>query len=109
MILLFIAGHETTMNLIGNGTNALLGQRDQLGALARRPVARRARGRGAAALRRARCTSPAASRSRTSRSTATSSPAASSAVTLLAAANRDPARFDHPDRLDLAARRTTTS
>ena len=30
VILLFIAGHETTMNLIGNGTFALLGQADQL-------------------------------------------------------------------------------
>ncbi|MBK6857664.1 MAG: cytochrome P450 [Microthrixaceae bacterium] len=28
--LLFLAGHETTVNLIGNGTNALLDNRDQL-------------------------------------------------------------------------------
>ena len=29
VMLLFMAGHETTVNLIGNGTNALLRNRDQ--------------------------------------------------------------------------------
>ena len=36
-ILLLIAGHETTVNLIGNGTLALLRQRDQLQRLQREP------------------------------------------------------------------------
>lgn len=37
IILLFIAGHETTTNLIGNGTLALLRNRDQLAALTADP------------------------------------------------------------------------
>lgn len=34
VVLLYLAGHETTVNLIGNGVNALLGHRDQLDRLA---------------------------------------------------------------------------
>ena len=37
-MLLFLAGHETTVNLIGNGTNALLDHRDQLDALVADPT-----------------------------------------------------------------------
>ena len=36
-MLLFMAGHETTVNLIGNGTNALLRNRDQLDRLVAEP------------------------------------------------------------------------
>ena len=37
VMLLFLAGHETTVNLIGNGTNALLDHPDQLALLAAEP------------------------------------------------------------------------
>ena len=38
MLLLFIAGHETTVNLIGNGTLALLRNPDELAQLATTPT-----------------------------------------------------------------------
>jgi cytochrome P450 len=37
VVLLFLAGHETTVNLIGNGTNALLDHPDQLAGLVADP------------------------------------------------------------------------
>ena len=60
VVLLFVAGHETTTNLIGNGTVALLRQRDAVGP-ARAPTRRwrRARWRRCCATT-ARSTSPAA-------------------------------------------------
>ena len=54
VVLLFVAGHETTTNLIGNGTVAMLRQRDAVGPALRRPVAGARRGGGVPPLRRAR-------------------------------------------------------
>ena len=101
LILLLVAGHETTVNLIGNGVLALLRHPDQLALLRCRPellesaveellrwdspvqLTARVVGEdcelGGRALRRGELV-----------------------MTLLGAANRDPARFPDPDRLDLA-------
>jgi len=100
LVLLLVAGHETTVNLIGNGVLALLRNPDQLALLRSRPellasgleellrwdspvqLTARVTGEdcelGGRALRRGELV-----------------------MTLLGAANRDPAQFPEPDRLDL--------
>jgi cytochrome P450 len=100
-LLLLAAGHETTANLIGNGTLALLENRDQLARLRRQPeLTRRAveellRYDSPAQLVRriARCDiALGGSRVR----------AGDQVLVVLGAANRDPGRHPDPDRLDLA-------
>ena len=99
-LFLLIAGHETTVNLIGNGTLALLQHRDQLERL-----------RDDTSLDRhaveelLRFDSPV---QLTQRITIdeyqvgdVTIPKGQNLVPLLGAANRDPAEFDDPDRLDL--------
>ncbi len=101
VLLLFVAGHETTMNLIGNGTVALLRQRDQWDRLVADPslaagaVEEVLRFDGPVHLTARTATVP------TQVGDVLVEPG-QGLVTLLAAANRDPARFPDPDRLDIA-------
>jgi cytochrome P450 len=99
-LFLLIAGHETTVNLIGNGTLALLEHRDQLERL-----------RDDLSLDRhaveelLRFDSPVQLTQRITLDQYNvgdvTIPKGQNLVPLLGAANRDPAEFDDPDRLDL--------
>ena len=107
-VLLLIAGHETTANMIALGTLALLEHPEQLAALRddRRPEAGRRGGRGTAALPAHRRTPGAAgSRSRTSRSAAQLIRAGDGLIVASDIGNRDPEVFPDPDRLDIQPRR----
>ena len=99
-LLLFIAGHETTVNLIGNGTLALLRHPEQLKKLRAEPSRI-----GNAVEELLRYDSPV---QRTARITTTEVELAGQplakgtmVITALGAANRDPAQFADPDRLDV--------
>lgn len=100
LILLLVAGHETTMNLISNGTLALLRNRDQLRLLQDDPSMMRG-----AIEELLRFDAPVQLTGRipledmdfggkTIRK-------GQQVVALVGAANRDPAQFEEPDRLDL--------
>jgi cytochrome P450 len=92
LILLLVAGFETTTDLLGNGLAILLDQPDQLTEPA------------AFVEEVLRYESPVQVTTRVARNTVevagTSIPAGSNLVLLLGAANRDPARFADPDRFD---------
>lgn len=100
LTLLLVAGHETTVNLIGNGTLALLRNPGELERL-----------RANAALAPAaveellRYDSPVQLTARTALEDAdvagTVIPKGRTAVVVIGAANRDPAEFPDPDRLDV--------
>jgi len=99
-LLLLAAGHETTANLIGNGTLALLQYPDQLEWLAHHP------GLSAQAVDELlRYDSPVQVASRVAQKDLTlggvSVRKGQQALVVLGAANRDPARYPDPDRLDL--------
>jgi cytochrome P450 len=102
-LLLFIAGHETTVNLIGNGTLALLRHPEQVARVRADP------GLVPNAIEELlRYDSPV---QRTARIASTDVELAghrvakgAMVVTALGAANRDPAQFVEPDRLDVGRR-----
>jgi cytochrome P450 len=102
-IFLLNAGHETTTNLIGNGMHALLTHRDQLERLQHQPdmIA-------SAIEELLRFESPLQINNRVTTAPiaigAQQVPAGTFITLGIGAANRDPAQFAEPDRLDLARR-----
>jgi cytochrome P450 len=100
IVLLFLAGHETTVNLIGNGALALLRHPDQLERLRRDPAL------GSSAVEELlRYDSPvhATARIATTDLEVGGTPVSTGEqmIVLVAAANRDPAVFTDPERLDV--------
>jgi hypothetical protein len=102
-IFLLNAGHETTTNLIGNGLHALLGHRGELERLARDPallpgaVEELLRFESPLQLNNRLATAPIVLADR-------ELPAGSFLTLGVGAANRDPAAFPDPDRLDVSRR-----
>jgi pimeloyl-[acyl-carrier protein] synthase len=101
LVLLLIAGHETTTNLIGNGMLALLRHPAQMAELRDDPTLIKT---GVEEL--LRYDSPVQLDARTALEdvevAGVTIPKKEQPILLLAAANRDPAQFPDPDRLDLA-------
>jgi cytochrome P450 len=100
-VLLVIAGHETTVNLIASGTLALLEHRDQLELLRGNPSLI-----GTAVEELLRFANPLdMATTRFTREdvpiVGTTIPRGALVMAVLASANRDEKQFDHPDQLDL--------
>lgn len=99
-ILLFVAGHETTMNLIGNGMKALLENRDQMRRLGTDPslapstIEELLRFDGPVHVTGRFATEPLEVGGQ-------SFAKGDQVVVYVSAANRDPARFDDPDALHI--------
>ncbi len=100
VVLLLVAGHETTVNLIGNGAVALLRNPDQLARWQADPSLTKS-----AVDEVLRYDSPVQIGMRVTveptELDGVTIPAYDQVLTLLGAANRDPAIFEDPDRLDL--------
>ena len=100
LILLLVAGHETTTNLIGNGMLALLQNPDQLALLRERPDLI-----GNAVEELLRFDSPVQGTSRKAKQDLTIGPYAIKAgqhvQVMIGAANHDPLQYNDPDRLDI--------
>jgi cytochrome P450 len=105
-ILVFIAGHETTQNLIGNGLLALLRNPDQLRKLREDPSLTKD-----AVEELLRYDSPVQLTGRSPTTDVEISgvtiPKGEQIVLLLGAGNRDPAVFDDPDSLDITRSKTS--
>ncbi|CDZ87117.1 cytochrome P450 [Rhodococcus ruber] len=105
-ILLFAAGFETTTNLIGNGVAALLAHPGQMNLLRSRPDLA-----GAAVEELLRYDAPVQTNGRTvlapTRLAGIDLHPGQVVLTLLGAANRDPARFHNPNTLDITRTGTT--
>ncbi len=100
VLLLFNAGHETTVNLIGNGMLALLRHPDQLRALRENPGLIE---EGVDEFTRYDAPVQLVARITTAdvEVGGKTIPAGSKLMILLGAANRDPRRYAHPDTLDM--------
>ncbi|MBP2322977.1 cytochrome P450 [Kibdelosporangium banguiense] len=98
---LLFAGHEPVMNLIGNGLAALFGHPEQLSLLRSQPAL--IAGAVDELLRYDGPTARASPRYPTEdiEIAGTIIPAGSVVIVGVASANRDPSRFDDPDRLDI--------
>ena len=100
-LLLFIAGHETTVNLIGNGTLALLEHPDQLARFKDDPALI-----PSAIEELLRYDSPVQWTARIPNADVEAGgrkiPSGSMVIAAIGAANRDPSHFPDPDRLDIA-------
>jgi len=100
-ILLLVAGHETTVNLIGNGTYALLRHRDELRRLRENPGLI-----GTAVEELLRYDGPVQRTARIPSEDVTIDGrkirAGEMVMPFIGAADRDPAQFPDPDRLDIA-------
>ena len=99
-VLIFIAGHETTQNLIGNGLLALLRNRSQLELLQREPSLIKG-----AVEELLRYDSPVQLTARSAKTdievAEAAVPKGEEVIVLLGAGNRDPSVFADPDRLDI--------
>jgi pimeloyl-[acyl-carrier protein] synthase len=100
-LLLFIAGHETTVNLIGNGTLALLEHPDQMARFNDDPALI-----PSAIEELLRYDSPVQWTARITNADVEAGgreiPSGSMIIAAIGAANRDPSHFPDPDRLDIA-------